>query len=126
MDSVVAVILESCHKGGSTDLHRMSWVPRGNEFAPVTLDWNFPEGLIEDPGGLIHIRLADIQHGREPDDVAVQTTFANEQAVLACAFEKLRSRFGGWFLRFAILHEFEPQHQTFAAHIADHRIFLLE
>src|SRR5260221_5030900 len=106
------------------------WTLRGHEVGSwrrmVTLDLKFPERPIEEPHSLVHIRLADIQHGRKSDDVAVQTALADQQSVLARAFKKLRSRLWGRFLCFAILHEFEPQHKTLAAYVADYRIFLLE
>src|SRR5579862_9663072 len=90
------------------------------------LDLNLPEGHIEDAHGLIDICLADIQHGRETYDIAVQAALTNEQSVLACALEELRCCLGGRFLGLAIFYQFEAQHQALAAHVADDRIFPLE
>jgi hypothetical protein len=57
--------------------------------------------------GLVHVRFADIQHGGKPDDVAVQAALADQQAVLAGAFEQLIGGLGSGLLGHAVLHQFE-------------------
>jgi hypothetical protein len=47
----------------------------------------FRKRLIEYSNGLINIRFGDIQHGGEADDIAIKAALADEQAIIAGAFE---------------------------------------
>src|SRR5713101_1455323 len=45
----------------------------------------FAEGFVEQPDGFVDVGLRRIEHRRKAEDVAVESTLANEQAVLAGA-----------------------------------------
>src|SRR5437870_907381 len=83
------------------------------------LELNFGKGFVEEADGLIHVGLGDIEHGREPDDIAVKAALTDQESIFAGALEQLRRRLGSGFLGGAIFDEFETLHQSFAAHVAD-------
>src|SRR5229473_6597187 len=46
---------------------------------------HFAERLIQQADALVHVSFGDVEHRREPQDVAEQAAFADEQAVVAGA-----------------------------------------
>ena len=65
-------------------------------------------------------------HGRgETNRLSPQPTFADEQTHFARVFEHLSAFRFGRFFGLAIFHHFDTEHQTFAANVADDRIFRL-
>ena len=67
---------------------------------------------------LVNLFLGCGEWRRNPNHVAVQATFPDQQSAGARLLEELRYGFGCWFLSFLIQHHLDALHQAFAPHFA--------
>src|SRR5579875_2335565 len=87
---------------------------------------NFAQRFVEQPNAFVHVGFGNVHRRRHANHIVVEPAFADEQPIVARAFEELARRFRCRFLCFAIFHQFNALHHPHAANVANQFMLLLQ